>query len=236
MAVNVDTVYQTVLSTLNKEQRGYVTPQEFNLFAEQAQLDIFEQYFYDINQFGRLHGNSTEYSDMLNILEEKISIFEAFNQDVNMGAGGGVGTLPANYRLGDLMYKQSTDRPYVTIEHINKGNLRKIQSSPLTTPNLIRPAYIKTSETQIQVFPITITSSVTCNIIAKPTAPNWGYVMVYGEALYNSATSVNFQLHQSEEVALVEKILEFAGLSTKEVQTYQIANQEEMQTIQQEKQ
>jgi hypothetical protein len=39
MAVSVDTVYQTVLSTLNKEQRGYVTPQEFNLFAEQAQLD-----------------------------------------------------------------------------------------------------------------------------------------------------------------------------------------------------
>ena len=91
MAVSVDTVYQTVLSTLNKEQRGYVTPQEFNLFAEQAQLDIFEQYFYDINQFGRLHGNNTEYSDMLNILEEKISIFEQFNQDVAMAAGG-VGT------------------------------------------------------------------------------------------------------------------------------------------------
>ena len=33
----------------------------------------------------------------------------------------------------------------------------------------------------------------------------------------------------------ISKILEFAGLSTKEVQTYQIANQEEMQTIQQEK-
>mgnify|MGYP001162569068 FL=1 len=235
MAVSVDTVYQTVLSTLNKEQRGYVTPQEFNLFAEQAQLDIFEQYFYDINQFGRLHGNNTEYSDMLNILEEKLSIFEQFNQDVNMG-NGGVGTLPANYRLGDLMYKQNADRPYVTIEHINKGNLRKIQSSPLTEPNLIRPVYIKTSETQIQVYPITITSGVTCNLVSKPVAPNWGYVMVYGEALYNAPTSVDFQLHQSEEIALVEKILEFAGLSTKEVQTYQIANQEEMQTIQQEKQ
>ena len=51
MAVSIDTVYQRVLSILNKEQRGYVTPQEFNLFANQAQLDLFEQYFYDINQF-----------------------------------------------------------------------------------------------------------------------------------------------------------------------------------------
>ena len=76
MAVSVDTVYQRVLAILNKEQRGYVTPQEFNLFANQAQSDIFEQYFYDINQFGRMHGNDTEYSDMLNLLNEKINIFE----------------------------------------------------------------------------------------------------------------------------------------------------------------
>ena len=76
MAISVDTVYQRVLAILNKEQRGYLTPQEFNLFANQAQRDIFEQYFYDINQFSRLHGNDTEYSDMLNILNEKISIFE----------------------------------------------------------------------------------------------------------------------------------------------------------------
>jgi hypothetical protein len=37
MAVSIDTVYQRVLAILNKEQRGYVTPQEFNLFANQAQ-------------------------------------------------------------------------------------------------------------------------------------------------------------------------------------------------------
>ena len=73
MAVSIDTVYQKVLGILNKEQRGYVTAQEFNLFANQAQLDLFEQYFYDINQFGRMHGNDTEYSDMLNILNEKIN-------------------------------------------------------------------------------------------------------------------------------------------------------------------
>ena len=75
MDINVNTVYTTVLNILNKEQRGYVTPQEFNLFANQAQLDLFEQYFYDINQFGRTPGNDTEYSDMLDLLNKKIAIF-----------------------------------------------------------------------------------------------------------------------------------------------------------------
>ena len=64
--VNIDDVYQKVLAIANKEQRGYITPQEFNLLANQAQMDIFEQYFYDINQFNRIPGNHTEYSDMLN--------------------------------------------------------------------------------------------------------------------------------------------------------------------------
>ena len=75
----IDTVYQTVLALANKEQRGYITPQEFNLFARQAQMEIFEQYFYDLNQFKRVPGNQSEYADMIKILEDKISIFYKFS-------------------------------------------------------------------------------------------------------------------------------------------------------------
>ena len=49
MAIPIDTVYQRVLAIANKEQRGYITSQEFNLIANQAQFDIFEQYFYEMN-------------------------------------------------------------------------------------------------------------------------------------------------------------------------------------------
>ena len=47
MAVSIDNVYQRVLAISNKEQRGYITPQEFNLLAYKAQMDIFESYFHD---------------------------------------------------------------------------------------------------------------------------------------------------------------------------------------------
>jgi len=66
--VNIDTVYQRVLALANKEQRGYVTPLEFNLLANQAQLDIFEQYFYDINQFAVIDDIGAEYSDAVDTL------------------------------------------------------------------------------------------------------------------------------------------------------------------------
>ena len=68
--VNIDTVYQRVLAIANKEQRGYITPLEFNLMANQAQLAVFEQYFYDINQNERSPGNSRQYSDIEHIMNE----------------------------------------------------------------------------------------------------------------------------------------------------------------------
>ena len=64
MAVSIDRVYQKVLALANKEQRGYITPQEYNLYANQAQMEIFEQYFYDLNQAHREVGNDTTYADV----------------------------------------------------------------------------------------------------------------------------------------------------------------------------
>ena len=70
--ISIDTVYQRVLAFANKEQRGYITPQEFNLFANQAQMEIFEQYFYDVNAARRVQGNDTMYSDIDDMLSSSL--------------------------------------------------------------------------------------------------------------------------------------------------------------------
>ena len=51
MAINVNTVYRTVLSLLNREQRGFMTPDQYNRFARMAQLDLFEKSFSDYNRY-----------------------------------------------------------------------------------------------------------------------------------------------------------------------------------------
>ena len=42
----IDDVRRTVLNIVNKDNRGYITPDEFNTFARMAQNEIFEQYMY----------------------------------------------------------------------------------------------------------------------------------------------------------------------------------------------
>ena len=236
--VSVNTVYQTVLALANKEQRGYITPQEFNLFANQAQMEIFEQYFYDINQFGRLPRNDTEYSDMIDILEEKISIFEKFK--VAMSAmSGNQATVPTDlYRLGTVWYGAAGYD--VEVEKVGKKELEYMLRQKLTSPVDKRPVYTRKSNTLLKLFPASpstsySTSNVTCNYIAKPAEIVWGYVVVNEKALYNSNTAVDFELHESEEDTLVIKILELAGIIMNKPGLVQIASQKDMAEMQTQK-
>ena len=157
MAVSVDTVYQRVLAIANKEQRGYITPQEFNLFANQAQLDVFEQYFYDINQFNRVPGNDTEYSNMLDLLNEKISIFQKYQQSVSLDSSA-IGTLPSDvYRLGTVMYTGATYP--IELDEISQSDVLDLEKSPLTRAKLTRPYYTRQTKTTIKIYPSTLSSS-----------------------------------------------------------------------------
>ena len=78
MAISVDTVYKTVLLILNKEQRGYMTPDEFNKIATQVQLETFENYFESLNQQLRVPDNDSEYADRIKNIDEKIAIFKKY--------------------------------------------------------------------------------------------------------------------------------------------------------------
>ena len=74
----INTVRATVLSIANKNNFGYITPNDFNLYAKQAQLDIFEDYFYQYNswlvkQNARVSGSGL--ADIVKGLSEVLDYF-----------------------------------------------------------------------------------------------------------------------------------------------------------------
>ena len=230
--VSIDTVYQRVLALANKEQRGYITPQEFNLFANQAQMDIFEQYFYDINQFSRIPGNDTEYSDMLNYLEEKISLFED-QKTVNKNTAGTFYNLSANindlYKIGNIIHNG-----YIC-EKVNANHITKINSAALLKPTSYHPVYIL-KDNKVYLYPIDLEDPITVNYIKEPIKAEWSGYNISGAFQYNDDFSEDFELHPSEETKLVIKILGLAGITLKDPSLYQIAGAEDNKNIQQEKQ
>ena len=231
--VNIDTVYQTVLALANKEQRGYITPQEFNLFANQAQMSIFEQYFYDLNQFIRVPGNDTAYSDVVNILEEKIALFE--KSGVTIGNGT---TLPNDlYKLSLVKWLNPIENKNYTVEYVTRKEWFEMKDVELVKPTDNRLIYIRNRNGISVIGNTGKNTGVTCDYVAVPRTPKWTYIVVDEKALYNpdAADHQNFQLHVSEQTQLVEKILQLAGVTLKDPSLYQIGSAEENKSIQQQK-
>jgi hypothetical protein len=224
--VLIDTVYQRVLALANKEQRGYITPQEFNLFANQAQLEILDQYINNVAFFGRTPGNSEEFSDTSRTLDEKLGVFKV---EATVPITGGFGSFPVDlYRLGKV-YFGNNEANQLTIDQI-----RKIQKSPLTNPTTNRPAFDIVNN-QIRPFPSI--SNVTMTYLRTPVSVRWGYVVVNNKALYdpNPAKTVNFELQDSEETELVYKILKLSGAAIQRQDIAQFAQAQEQGIQQSEK-
>tara|TARA_Y100001973_G_scaffold1378_3_gene1947 strand:- start:10247 stop:10924 length:678 start_codon:yes stop_codon:yes gene_type:complete len=224
--VNIDTVYQKVLALANKEQRGYITPQEFNLFADHAQAEIFEHYFYELEQRMRAHGNSEEYSDTIDNLQEKISIFERTSANNNTP----VNIPDSVYRLGSVFYGD------IEVQQIQRNELGYINNSPLLKPRLVRGScyYIRQGN-QIRVYPSGI-EQVTYTYVERPSKPQWAYTVINGNAMYLPTNSRDFTLHASEETELVYKILRLAGVAIQKQDIVQTAMGIDQLNIQQEKQ
>ena len=230
MAISVDRVYQTVLAIANKEQRGYITPQEFNLFANQAQNEIFEQYFHDLKLFLRIPGNKTVTSDPREMIEEKISIFRASNQ--------GYATMTQTvYKLEAVRFREAATGIYYAAEEVSKREYDAYHMSSLMAPEINRPIFYRANNGVIYGSPVEGYDDTRIDFIRRPLAPNWTYIEVNGDALWNpsAADAQNFELHPSEEKNLVVKILQFAGVSMKDQMLVQAASSKEVAYIQQEK-
>tara|TARA_R110000744_G_C19327378_1_gene558204 strand:+ start:253 stop:951 length:699 start_codon:yes stop_codon:yes gene_type:complete len=229
----IDTVYQKVLALANKEQRGYITPLEFNLLANQAQELIFEQYFYDLDQFKRRGTDETSLSDMQELIENKLTEFT----NVQTIISGGV--YPSNYRTGRIFVSVGTVSYEAKL--IGMNEVANYLGSEFHRAGLEKnPVYTKinssTSDVAVYSHLGLLTTGVSCEIITRPIKVEWGYDVIAEKALYNASRSTNFQLHASEETELVFKTLELAGIVINKVGLVQTAAQEDAKKIQYEKQ
>ena len=120
--INVDSVYQTVQALANKEQRGYITPQEFNLFANQAQQDMFEQYIYDLGAHTSQGEDMHTMGDAINILYGKLEPWLTLNATVVGGTA-----LPPDSRNGKIFANKNDQRR--TLRKMLKDEIRNLRGS-----------------------------------------------------------------------------------------------------------
>ena len=233
MAINVNSVYRVILSVLNKEQRGYLTPDQFNRLGKQAQLGLLDKSFYDYNRHltrRNIQGVNSEYGDIADRIEEKIDVL---SREASISLTNGVYDTG---NLSDTIYKiiqLTTDNRAIEVEQVKKSELTYMNASKLTAPTSNFPAYYLEGD-NIKIFPTTV-SSATLDYIKKPADPKWAFTTGNGgQYTYDENNSVDFELHPSEETDLVVKILALAGVVIKDPTVIQIAQAEEANNFNQE--
>ena len=101
----INEVRNTVLSVLNKNNYGYISPSDFNLFAENAQMELFEEYFSNYNKAINAENARTAGSDYAEIegpIAETIEGFLVTNYLSHLGLNKY--SIPSLTTTGDTAY------------------------------------------------------------------------------------------------------------------------------------
>ena len=232
MAINVDTVYKTVLLILNQQQRGYMTPDEFNKVGTQVQLNIFQSYFEKLNQQYRLPQNDTEYANRVENIEKQLQYFQRTGTVAYVAGPPAHYTLTADgtdiiYRLGSVFYKEAELTQYA-----QRNEITQLLLSPLTQPTSNFPIYLYEND-KIFIYPSELISAaeapnITHSYIAKPVDIQWNYnIGNVGQYEYNSVTSIDFELSVSEQTNVIMQVLAYAGVIINDPTIIQVAQTEQ---------
>ena len=237
----INSVRNTILAILNKNNYGYISPADFNLFAKQAQLDIFDDYFYQYNQLinkenARMSGSG--YADVRKGYEEVIDMFsetKTLNQNLLNQY-----FLPSQTTTGDDYYLINKVLCFSggilrgEAEKVSNSKITMLNSSNLTAPTLQYPAY-NLEGSFITIYPVQFNGAtdVQAQYIRYPKTPNWTYLTVAnGDPAFNQSNAdfQDFELSPDDETSLVFKILQYAGMSIRDIQEAQFgAEQEQME-------
>lgn len=219
----IDRIRGVVLSILKKENKGWITPEDFNRFGDLSQLEIFEDYFYEYNRWLLRSNRKMSHSGLANmpkILTEKINVFLV---DGTMTYASPIFSPPSNcYRL-ETVYLSNKE-----IDEVTTNKIGYLLNSELTAPTETYPIYIRIGK-DVKVYPTSVTSGVTCFYLRRPLSPKWTYMSIAGNPVFNIGANdyQDFEIHPSDEIKLVTKILSKAGLSIRDEQVVQYIEREE---------
>tara|TARA_Y100001973_G_scaffold57325_1_gene84563 strand:- start:395 stop:1129 length:735 start_codon:yes stop_codon:yes gene_type:complete len=238
----INSVRNTVLAIINKNNYGYISPSDFNLFAKQAQLDLFDEYFYNYNEQineenARLSG--TGYANIKLGYEEVIDTFSVTEFLTQKTLNTSTYFLPSTNTTGSDYYLLnkvlcfSAGNLLGQAEKVSHNKITLLNNSLLTTPNTTFPAYTQEGDS-ITIFPTTINSGqdVQAQYIRYPKDPKWTYVTLFnGEPLFDqtAADFQDFELPVDDANDLVAKILQYAGVSIREREVIQYGLTDEQQ-------
>jgi hypothetical protein len=214
--MNVNDMYRICQFAVNKAQNGYLTPSEFNLTINQAQVSYqdyllgeFQQY-----QYGRPQAR-INYSQNENIRQRLSPLITSATLTIN---GSGEAVYPADYVQADTIITTAFNR----VRFVQQDALYSYYNSQID-PIATNPIYLL-EPTGFQFYPVTLGSAILTYVKDAPEIV-WGYTTVSGRPVYSSGTSVQPVWDNVDLLEIIARALKLIGLNLQDGQVQQYANQ-----------
>lgn len=211
----IDRVYQLVQFVSNKEQRGEITPSQFNVLAEMAQREFVSRRLGNLKQIDRSGLPLYGYEQSWRVHEEL--------QPLILGPLD-IPVAPS----GNFAYPYG----YIHVDSISKSDFRKItritndQYPQIKHSRVLPPA----PDYPIAIFrhpygfidPYSI-GAIKMTYLSHPPTPIWGYQVINESPVFDVHASVDFSIDpiNSNELAMI--ILAHVGINLDTAQITQYA-------------
>jgi hypothetical protein len=217
----IDHVRSTVLSVLNKENRGILTVSQFNSYAKHAQQLIFDQYFSEYSRLSTLKNSrrlSSDQGDKLKMLRQNIDKF--VKTDTKTISNTYIQKPTDLYSMLSLVYNGKL------MEYVPKYKETYLEASNIAGPSTLYPGYCDEND-YWYVKPSTLTGDVSVNYIRTLADPNWTYTVVDQNPVHNPSAPdfQDFELDVDDQTSLVIEILKLSGVTIREAEVAQAAAQ-----------
>lgn len=217
----INHVRNTVLTVLNKENRGFITPAQFNSYAKHAQQVLFNQYFSEYSRLVTMKNSrrlSREQGNKLSIVRANI---DKFTKTTTSNIASYRITKPTDmYTPISLIYSNKI------MEYIPKQKQMYLEASNVAGPSTLYPGYCDEDDFWY-VKPNTLTGSIKVSYIRNLVDPKWTYVLVGENPVFNpsAADYKDFELGADDETKLIIEILKLTGVTIREAEVAQAAAQ-----------
>jgi len=192
-ALGVDKVYRFVQFVANKESRGWIDPEEFNINAELA----------NIVAFSKREAVFIQSKKILNDLRPFIKLSPAITPATGLCA------YPSDLRHFTSGWMDADFEP---ITELTGAELGKAMISTIVLPTAAYPAGVQ-RDTGLQLYPTSISADIRMEYIASPTAPEWGYTVVGERPVYAVGSSTQFQFDEVMFLEIAMLILSNCGVN-----------------------
>lgn len=225
----IDRLYTTLQTISNKDVRGNITPEEFNLLLNNVVQEKYEENFFELNrlinrQNRGLGGNS--FADLPDRLREKILHYH---------------TTTTVDKAASLLYPKPSDSRYVITLHYNGKAIPRVKNAEslhiINNTNLVGVSESKPLgmeyDNAFQVIPASITDPIEVHYLRKPKTAKWTYNPTTGLFNPDAMDFEDVDAHSSEEESLLKMLIAKLGVNLKDNELAQYGVTEEAQEFNQ---